>query len=53
METLLEKSRLDVYVSGLSDEVLNGDFEVIYENAPIPKDAVCGIGSLRGRFLQR
>lgn len=53
METLLKKSRLDQYIEGLGDDVLNGDFDVIFKNAPISRDAQCGIGSLRGRFLQK
>lgn len=53
METLLEKSRLDTYIANLNDEVLNGEFDEIYKNAPLPKEAFCGFGSLRGRFLQK
>lgn len=53
METLLGKSRLDSFISSLSDEVLNGEFDNIYKNAPLPKDAVCGFGSFRGRILQK
>lgn len=53
METLLDKSRLDNYISNLNDETLNGDFDVIFRNAPLPKDSFCGIGPLRGRLLQK
>lgn len=53
METLIEKSRLDNYISNLNDETLNGDFDVIYRNAPLPKDSYCGFGSYRGKFLQK
>ncbi|KAG4067712.1 hypothetical protein HA402_005484 [Bradysia odoriphaga] len=53
METLLDKGRLDNYISNLNDEILNGDFEVIFRNAPLPKDSLCGIGPLHGRFLQK
>jgi hypothetical protein len=53
METLLEKSRLDTYVANLNDEVLNGEFDEIYKNAPLPKEAFCGFGPLRGNFLQK
>lgn len=51
--SLLEKSRLENYIAGLSDEVLNGEFDKIYENAPIGRDSLCGIGSFRSRLLQR
>lgn len=50
---LLEKSRLENYIASLSDEVLNGEFDRIYENAPIGRDSVCGIGTFRSRLLQR
>lgn len=53
METLLDKSQLENYISSLSDEALNGDFDVIYKSAPLPKEAHCGFGSLRGKFLQK
>lgn len=53
METLLEKSRLDTFIFNLSDESLNGDFDEIFKHAPLPKESHCGIGSLRGRFLQK
>jgi hypothetical protein len=53
METLLEKTRVDTYISGLSDEVLNGEFDDIYKHSPLPKEAFCGFGSLRGGFLQK
>jgi hypothetical protein len=53
METLLGKSRLDTFIGGLSDEKLNGDFDAIYRDAPLPKQAFCGFGALRGRFLQK
>lgn len=53
METLLGKSRLDTYILGLNDETLNGDFDAIYKDAPLGRDAYCGFGSLRGRFLQK
>lgn len=53
METLLDKNRLEYYIANLKDEVLNGEFDEIYKNAPLPKEAVCGFGSFRGRFLQK
>jgi len=53
METLLEKSQLDTYISGLTDEQLNGEFDEVYKHAPLPKDAHCGFGSIRGKLLQR
>lgn len=53
METLLDKSPLDHYISNLSDESLNGEFDAVYKNAPLPKSAYCGIGSIRGKFLQK
>lgn len=53
MESLLDKSHLDNYISNLNDETLNGDFDDIFRNAPLPKDSFCGIGPLRGRFLQK
>lgn len=53
METLLDRSRLDNYISNLNDETLNGDFDVIFRDAPLPKDSFCGIGPLRGRFLHK
>jgi hypothetical protein len=53
METLLEKNSLDNYVAGLNDEVLNGDFDTIFKNAPVSKVTHCGFGPFRGRFLQK
>lgn len=50
---LIEKSRLENYIAGLSDDVLNGEFDVIYANAPVSRDSVCGFGSMRSKFLQR
>jgi hypothetical protein len=55
METLIERQKvsLDDYVSGLSDEALNGDFEEVYKRAPLSKDVICGFGAVSGRFWQR
>lgn len=55
MENLIERksTTLDDYVKNLSDEALNGDFEEIFKHAPLSADALCGIGSCRGRTLQR
>jgi hypothetical protein len=55
MESLIDRKSptLDDYVKSLSDEALNGDFEEIFKRAPLSKDALCGIGSCRGRTLQR
>jgi hypothetical protein len=51
--TLIDKSRLENYIAGLSDEVLSGEFDIIFANAPVSRDSVCGFGSLRSRFMQR
>lgn len=53
METLLDKSRLDTYITNLNDEKLNGDFDEIYKSAPLAREAYCGFGTFRGRFLQK
>ena len=55
MENLIERksTTLDDYIKNLSDEALNGDFEEIFKRAPLSADALCGIGSCRGRTLQR
>ncbi|KAG5674919.1 hypothetical protein PVAND_004864 [Polypedilum vanderplanki] len=55
MENLIERKHisLEEYVSQLSDEALNGDFEEIYKCAPLSKEVICGLGSIRGRFLQK
>lgn len=53
MESLLHKNLLESYVAGLSDEVLNSDFDEIYKNAPLPKDSRCGFSFFHGRFLQK
>ncbi|KAJ6641301.1 Solute carrier organic anion transporter family member 74D, partial [Pseudolycoriella hygida] len=53
MESLLHKSHLDNYISNLNDETLNGDFDVIFRNAPLQRESICGIGPIRGRFLQK
>jgi hypothetical protein len=55
MENLIVRERvsLEEYVAGLSDEALNGDFEEVFKRAPLTKDVICGVGPVRGRFLQR
>lgn len=55
MEVLIDRKSisLDDYISDLTDEALNGDFEEIYKRAPITEDSLCGIGGIRGRRLQR
>lgn len=55
MESLIDhkSANLDDYIKNLPDEVLNGDFEEIYKRAPLSTDAICGLGSCRGRNLQR
>lgn len=53
METLLQKNQLEIYVGNLTDEVLHGDFDEVYKNAPLPRSTHCGIGAFRGKLLQR
>jgi hypothetical protein len=55
MEVLIDRKKvsLDDYIAGLSDEVLNGNFDDIYKQAPLSKDSLCGLGPCYGRFMQR
>lgn len=53
MESLLHKNPLESYVAGLSDEVLNSEFDEIFKNAPVVKDSRCGFSLFNGRFIQK